>query len=83
MFGRRRKAPVPMVDNRVQSFKLKKSILDKHIKIIIYTEAGERFEFNMHQGLAWRLRHHIHRALGFDPSEIARGQRFSQWHGME
>lgn len=66
---------------RIKSIKVKKSPNQDHLLLIIKTTDKQLFQFEIHQGLAWRVRHMIHKKLGFDEGELALGQRIGRWQG--
>jgi hypothetical protein len=65
---------------KIKSMKIKKSANEQHLVFVIRTTDRQVFEFEIHQGLAWRMRHRIHKLLGFDESELNFGRRYAQWH---
>jgi len=66
---------------KVKSMKIKKSDRPQHLVMVIRTEDKQVFLFEIHQGLAWRMRHRIHKLLGFDDQEMAAGRRYAWYRG--
>lgn len=65
---------------KIKSMKVKRSDRPKHLVLVIKTDDKQVFLFEIHQGLAWRIRHKIHKLLGFDEQEMAAGRRYA-WYG--
>jgi hypothetical protein len=69
----------PIPGNRITKIKVRRSANEGFLVLIIHTPAAGRFELEIAHGLAWRVRHMIHKKLGFDEGEIALGQHLGRW----
>lgn len=72
----------PPKDLKIVKIKVKKSPYDGFLTVVIHTQAGQQLRFEIAHGLAWRVRHMIHKKLGFDEGEMAFGQRIGRWSDL-